>query len=88
MLSKEIILIKNFQRLPIELVSKIIMYRPKHPNSEILNNTISYYKEYCNYRNLYFDGKGLGVTSYIKFMLYINDDCFYDYFNIPNEEDY
>jgi hypothetical protein len=88
MVTKEIILINNFKTLPIELVSKIIMYIPKHPNYEILNSTINYYKEYCNYRDLYFDGKGLGVTSYIKFMLYINDDLYYDYFNIPNEEDY
>ena len=79
------ILIKKFEKLPIELVYKIIMFRPRHPISEILNESISYYKEYCNYCKLYFNGKGVGISSYFKFMFYVNRDIFFNSFNLPNE---
>ena len=79
------ILIKKFEKLPIELVYKIIMFRPRHPLSELLNNSISYYKEYCDYRKLNFGGKGVGVSSYKKFMFYVYGDIYFDYFNLPNE---
>ena len=65
---------KNLPILPMEIVNKILIMRPTHPNADILKNYIELYHSFMEYKVPYF------IIEY-------DDDCscdfdkfiFYDY---------